>query len=84
LTIRPSGRVGGNGAATAGGSTNVARRTVLRQQRNGQQAFDHLILPDATRKYSRIWEIIATGAKPFVEILADDLTDQQALKLKSR
>jgi hypothetical protein len=49
----------------------------------GSRAYDHLISADSTRKYSRIREIIAHGAKPFIEILADDLTDQQALKLEA-
>lgn len=48
----------------------------------GSRAFDHLVSPDATRKYSRIREIIACGERPFVEILADDLTEQQ-LKLEA-
>jgi hypothetical protein len=49
----------------------------------GSRAYDHLVSEDATRKYSRIREIVAAGAKPFIEILADDLTDQQALKLEA-
>jgi hypothetical protein len=31
-------------------------------------------------KDPRILEITGSGAKPFVEILVDDLTDQQAVK----
>lgn len=49
----------------------------------GSRAFDHLVSPDGTRKYTRIKEIHDSGAKPFVEILADNLTDQQALKLEA-
>lgn len=49
----------------------------------GSRAFNHLVTPDSTRKYVRIKEIIAAGVKPFVEILADDLTDHQALKLEA-
>jgi hypothetical protein len=49
----------------------------------GSRAFDHLVTPDATRKYSRIKEIIDSGTTPFVEILVDDLTDQQAVKLEA-
>jgi len=49
----------------------------------GSRAFDHLVAPDGTRKFARIREILDAGSAPFVEILADDLTDQQALKLEA-
>jgi hypothetical protein len=49
----------------------------------GSRAYDHLVTPDATRKYSRIKSIIQAGAKPIVEILADDLTESQAIRLEA-
>jgi hypothetical protein len=49
----------------------------------GSRAFDHLVTPDGTRKYARILEITQPGFDPFVEILVDDLTDQQAVKLEA-
>ena len=49
----------------------------------GSRAFDHVVSPDGTRKYARIREIMESGATPFIEILVDDLTDQQALKLEA-
>lgn len=49
----------------------------------GSRAFDHLVKPDTTRKYGRIQEIQMSGAIPLVGILADDLTEAQALKLES-
>ena len=49
----------------------------------GSRAFDHLVKPDATKKYARIKEIIASGAKPMADILVDDLTEAQALKLEA-
>lgn len=49
----------------------------------GSRAFDHLVKPDDTKKYARIKEIIASGAKPMAEILVDDLTEAQALKLEA-
>ena len=49
----------------------------------GSRAYDHLVKPDSTRKYSRIQEIVEAGRKPLVAILADDLTESQALKLEA-
>ena len=49
----------------------------------GSRAFDHLVTPDATRKYSRIKEIIADGSKPMVDILSEDLTEAQAFRLEA-
>lgn len=49
----------------------------------GSRAFDHLVTPDATKKYARIKEIIAAGATPMVDILVEDLTEAQALRLEA-
>lgn len=49
----------------------------------GSRAFDHLVTPDATKKYARIKEIIAAGSTPMVDILVEDLTEAQALRLEA-
>ena len=49
----------------------------------GSRAYDHLITPDRTRKYARIKRIIETGAQPLVDVLVDDLTETQALRLEA-
>ena len=49
----------------------------------GSRAYDHLVKPDSSRKFARIKEIVGTGRKPLVAILADDLTESQALKLEA-
>ena len=49
----------------------------------GSRAYDYLVKPDATRKYARIKEIIEAGKKPLVAVLADDLTEPQALKIEA-
>lgn len=49
----------------------------------GSRAFDHLVTPDATKKYARIREIIEAGLKPMVDILVEDLTESQALRLEA-
>lgn len=49
----------------------------------GSRAFDHLVKPDSTRKYSRIKEIQESGFTPLVDVLVDDLTETQALKIES-
>jgi uncharacterized protein len=49
----------------------------------GSRAFDHLVSPDATKKYARIKQIIAAGAKPMVDILVEDLTEAQSLRLEA-
>ena len=50
----------------------------------GSRAYDHLIRPDHTRKYTRIKKIIETGREPLVDILVDDLSETQALRLEGR
>ena len=49
----------------------------------GSRAFDHLVSPDGTRKYARIREIIDAGREPIVDILVDDLSETDALKLEA-
>src|SRR3989304_375795 len=49
----------------------------------GSRAFDHLVQPDATRKHNRIQEIVASGYLPLVDILVEDLTENQALRLEA-
>lgn len=49
----------------------------------GSRAYDHLVKPDSTRKYARIKTILTSGAKPLVEILIDDLSEAQALRLEA-
>ncbi|MBI1845512.1 MAG: GIY-YIG nuclease family protein, partial [Candidatus Rokubacteria bacterium] len=49
----------------------------------GSRAYDHLVTPDATGKYARIKEILNAGTKPIVDILVDDLTEIQALRLEA-
>jgi len=49
----------------------------------GSRAFDHLVSPDVTKKYARIKQIIAAGAQPMVDILVEDLTEAQALRLEA-
>ncbi len=49
----------------------------------GSRAFDHLAKPDSTKKWGRIESIKQSGRKPIVSILADDLTESQALKLEA-
>lgn len=49
----------------------------------GSRAFDHLVKPDSTKKYARIKEIQDTGFTPLVDVLVDDLTESQALKIES-
>jgi len=49
----------------------------------GSRAFDHLVRPDATRKYKRIQEIISSGRKPLVDILIEDLTENQAFRIEA-
>ena len=49
----------------------------------GSRAYDHLIRPDHTRKYTRIKKIIETGREPLVDILVDDLSETQALRLEA-
>ena len=49
----------------------------------GSRAFDHLVQPDGTRKYKRIQEIVASGRRPLVDILIEDLTENQALRIEA-
>lgn len=49
----------------------------------GSRAFDHLVKPDATKKWRRIEEIRRDGSQPMVDILVDDLTEAQALRLEA-
>lgn len=49
----------------------------------GSRAFDHLVNPDKTRKFARIEEIHGAGKKTIVDILVEDLTEAQALRLES-
>jgi hypothetical protein len=49
----------------------------------GSRAFDHLISPDSTRKYKRIKQIIDSGHKPLIDILVEDLTEAQSLRLEA-
>ncbi|MEO8742439.1 MAG: GIY-YIG nuclease family protein [Lysobacteraceae bacterium] len=49
----------------------------------GSRAFDHLVSPDKTKKYARIKEIINEGRKPLIDILVEDLTEAQALRLEA-
>jgi hypothetical protein len=49
----------------------------------GSRAFDHLVQADRTRKFQKIQEITASGHKPFVDILIDDLTENQALRIEA-
>jgi hypothetical protein len=49
----------------------------------GSRAYDHLVTPDRTRKYARIRAILDAGARPLVDILVEDLTEAQALRLEA-
>ena len=43
----------------------------------GSRAYDHLVIPDRSRKYARIQEITAAGRKPLVDILVDNLSETE-------
>jgi uncharacterized protein len=49
----------------------------------GSRAYDHLVNPDGTRKFARIEAILQSGTKPLVAVLAEDLTEMQALRLEA-
>ncbi len=49
----------------------------------GSRAFDHLVSPDGTRRYVRIREIVDSGHKPLVDILVDNLTETDALRIEA-
>ena len=42
-----------------------------------------MVSPDSTKKYKKIKEILDAGRKPIIEILVDDLTEAQALKIEA-
>jgi hypothetical protein len=63
---------------------SVRWATLGHQQGTGSRAFDHLVTPDSTRKYKRIREIIQSGREPLVDILVDDLTETQALRVEAQ
>lgn len=49
----------------------------------GSRAYDHLVTPDRTRKYSRIKEIQNVGLTPLVSILVDNLSESEALQVEA-
>ncbi len=49
----------------------------------GSRAFDHLVRPDSTPKYERIRQIIEAGHQPMVDILVDNITEAQGLRLEA-
>ena len=49
----------------------------------GSRAYDHLARPDRTRKYTRIKEISDAGHEPRVEILVDNLSETDALRIEA-
>ena len=49
----------------------------------GSRAYEHLTLPDRTRKYARIQDILDDGRKPEVEIVADNLSELDALRIEA-
>lgn len=49
----------------------------------GSRAFDHLVTPDTTKKYAKIKQIIAANARPMIDIIVEDLTEAQALRLEA-
>lgn len=49
----------------------------------GSRAYDHLIAPDRTRKYSRIKEILDDDLEPLVDIVIDNLAEIEALRLEA-
>ena len=49
----------------------------------GTRAYDHLIASDNTRKGLRIKKILAAGNNVLVSVLADSLTEPQAIKLEA-
>ena len=42
-----------------------------------------MVSPDSTKKYKKIREILETGVQPLIDILVDDLTEAQALKIEA-
>ena len=49
----------------------------------GSRAYEHLVTPDRTRKYARIQEILDAGLDPLVDILVDNLTETDALRIEA-
>lgn len=49
----------------------------------GSRAFDHLATPDRTAKYRRIREIQEQGFDPIVDLLVEDVSESQALRLEA-
>ncbi len=49
----------------------------------GTRAFDHLVKPDSSRKGRRIETIHGAGKKVLVSRLAEDLSEEQALKIEA-
>lgn len=49
----------------------------------GTRAWDHVTVPDQTPKGARIKEILESGHEVLVTILADELTELQAVKLEA-
>ena len=49
----------------------------------GSRATDHLVTADRTRKYTRIREIRGSGSEPSVVVLADGLSELQALRVEA-
>lgn len=49
----------------------------------GTRAYDHLVTVDETRKGERIREILDEGQEVLVTMLAEELTEPQALKLEA-
>jgi len=49
----------------------------------GSRAYDHLVSPDSTKKFKRIKDILEAGRIPIIDILVDDLTESQALKIEA-
>ena len=49
----------------------------------GSRAYDHLITSDKTARSRRLDQIKASKRKPVIEVLVDDLTEAQALKIEA-
>jgi hypothetical protein len=49
----------------------------------GTRAYDHLVRPDDTAKGRRIREILNTGSNVLVTMLAEDLSELQAIRLEA-
>ena len=49
----------------------------------GSRAFDHLVSPDGTRKHTRIREISDAGHEPLVDILVDNPSESDALRIEA-